>query len=112
MTGEEFATKLKEAGYKGDLRVSVLGHIQRGGSPTARDRVLASWMGAKAVALLKEGKGGLAVGIKHEELVAYPIMGTAEENALFSLTEDGKIKVNTPHKAQIELAQLSRELRR
>ena len=53
MTGEEFATKLKEAGYKGDLRVSVLGHIQRGGSPTARDRVLASRMGARAVELPK-----------------------------------------------------------
>ncbi|MHC5840022.1 ATP-dependent 6-phosphofructokinase, partial [Streptococcus pyogenes] len=47
-----------------------------------------------------------------ETLVEHPILGTAEENALFSIAEDGKIIVNNPHKAQLELAKLSRELRR
>ena len=110
MTGEEFATKLKEAGYKGDLRVSVLGHIQRGGSPTARDRVLASRMGARAVELLRDGIGGVAVGIRNEKMVENPILGKAEEGALFSLTEDGKIVVNNPHKADLGLAELNRSL--
>lgn len=110
MTGEEFATKLKEAGYKGDLRVSVLGHIQRGGSPTARDRVLASRMGARAVELLRDGIGGVAVGIRNEEIVESPILGTAEEGALFSLTTEGGIKVNNPHKAGLELYRLNSAL--
>lgn len=47
-----------------ETRVTVLGHIQRGGSPTAFDRTLASRMGAMAVDLLIKGEGGKAVGIK------------------------------------------------
>ncbi|WP_432402302.1 6-phosphofructokinase [Wukongibacter sp. M2B1] len=52
-----------------ETRVTVLGHIQRGGSPTAFDRVLASRMGAKAVQLLMNGKSGRAVGIKNNEMI-------------------------------------------
>lgn len=110
MSGDEFAKKMIEAGDTSDLRVTNLGHILRGGSPTARDRVLASWMGAHAVELLKEGKGGLAVGIHNEELVERPILGTAEEGALFSLTSEGKIVVNNPHKARLDFAALNRDL--
>lgn len=44
-----------------DVRVIILGHLQRGGTPTAFDRILASRMGAKAIDLLLEGKGGRAV---------------------------------------------------
>ena len=69
MSAAEFGQKLKEAGDTSDLRVTELGHIQRGGSPTARDRVLASRMGAHAVKLLKEGIGGVAVGIRNEKMV-------------------------------------------
>ena len=107
---EEFAAKMKEAGDTSDLRATNLGHVIRGGSPTARDRVLASWMGAHAVDLLKEGIGGVAVGIHNEQLVESPILGTAEEGALFSLTEDGKIIVNNPHKARLDFAELNRSL--
>ncbi|WP_246941149.1 6-phosphofructokinase [Bacillus pinisoli] len=56
-----------------ETRVSILGHIQRGGSPTAADRVLASRLGAKAVELLMEGKAGRAVGIKNNQLVDFSI---------------------------------------
>lgn len=52
-----------------DTRVSVLGHIQRGGSPTAFDRVLASRLGARAVELLIEGQGGRAVGIEKNRVI-------------------------------------------
>lgn len=110
MGAEEFAAKMKEAGDTSDLRATNIGHVVRGGSPTARDRVLASWMGAHAVDLLKEGIGGVAIGIHNEELVESPILGTAEEGALFSLTEDGKIIVNNPHKARLDFAELNRSL--
>jgi 6-phosphofructokinase 1 len=57
-----------------ETRVTVLGHVQRGGSPTAHDRVLASRLAASAVELLIEGKGGRAVGIVNNKLVDYDII--------------------------------------
>lgn len=61
-----------KAGF--ETRVTVLGHVQRGGSPTASDRVLASRLGARAVELLLEGLGGRAVGIEQNKLVDYDII--------------------------------------
>ncbi|QKS71178.1 6-phosphofructokinase [Paenalkalicoccus suaedae] len=52
-----------------DARISVLGFIQRGGDPSAFDRVLASRLGLKAVELLKEGEGKLALGVRQNQLV-------------------------------------------
>ncbi|MBS4173795.1 6-phosphofructokinase [Bacillus sp. FJAT-49736] len=72
-TGNKFAEELKAASNI-ETRVSVLGHIQRGGSPTASDRVLASRLGARAVELLMEEKGGRAVGIERNQLVDYDII--------------------------------------
>lgn len=72
-SGNEFSKKIKDATDL-DTRVSVLGHIQRGGSPTAADRVLASRLGAFAVELLLEGKGGRAVGIEKNELIDHDII--------------------------------------
>ena len=51
-----------------EIRTVVLGHIQRGGTPTARDRILASQLGAQAVELLIKGQRGKAVGIISENL--------------------------------------------
>tara|TARA_B100001146_G_scaffold225062_1_gene246106 strand:+ start:9862 stop:10884 length:1023 start_codon:yes stop_codon:yes gene_type:complete len=56
-----------------DVRVAVLGHMQRGGSPSCYDRVLASRMGVKAVESLLEGQSNYMVGIQHEKMVLYPI---------------------------------------
>jgi len=56
-----------------DVRVSVLGHIQRGGVPTAFDRVLASRMGVKAVESILNGKSNFMVGIMENEIVLTPI---------------------------------------
>ena len=56
-----------------DVRVSVLGHMQRGGNPTCFDRVLASRMGVKAVESLVEGKSNYMVGIRDTKLVLVPI---------------------------------------
>jgi 6-phosphofructokinase 1 len=56
-----------------DVRVSVLGHMQRGGSPTCFDRVLASRMGVKAVESLMEGKTNFMIGIENNNMVLTPI---------------------------------------
>ncbi|MFD2627911.1 6-phosphofructokinase [Oceanobacillus kapialis] len=57
-----------------ETRVTVLGYIQRGGSPTAADRVLASRLGAYSVDLLLEGKAGRMVGIQNNKLVNHDIL--------------------------------------
>ena len=63
-----------------DTRVTVLGHVQRGGSPSAFDRVLASRLGARAVELLLEGKGGRCVGIQNNKLVDHDIIEALAQN--------------------------------
>lgn len=61
----------KETGW--EVRVTVLGHLQRGGSPTAFDRILASRMGALAVDLLLEGKTSQVIGLKENQLKSIDI---------------------------------------
>ena len=56
-----------------ETRATILGHMQRGGTPTCKDRVYASIMGAKAVQLLDEGKSNRVVAYKHGEYVDYDI---------------------------------------
>ena len=56
-----------------ETRATILGHMQRGGSPTCRDRVYASVMGAYAVDLLLEGKTNRVVGYKDGEYVDFDI---------------------------------------
>jgi 6-phosphofructokinase 1 len=51
------------------VRTTALGFIQRGGNPSAFDRVLASRMGVAAVELLRNGHSGLAVGIKENKII-------------------------------------------
>ncbi|MCG4282765.1 6-phosphofructokinase [Lacticaseibacillus saniviri] len=72
MHAEEFSKALGEYGDF-QLRSTVLGHVVRGGSPTARDRVLASQMGSYAVELLLQGKGALAIGIQNNKLTTHDI---------------------------------------
>ncbi len=52
-----------------ETRATILGHMQRGGNPTCRDRVMASIMGAKAVELLKEGKSNRVIGIQQGQYI-------------------------------------------
>lgn len=56
-----------------DMRVCVLGHIQRGGNPTARDRVLASRLGSAAVSIIMEGHSGVMVGIVNGSVKITPL---------------------------------------
>jgi 6-phosphofructokinase 1 len=68
----EIAAKVKERYPEIDTRVTVLGHIQRGGSPSAYDRVLASTLGYAAVKALKEGQRGVMVGIVDKKVEFTP----------------------------------------
>ncbi|MFV2046002.1 6-phosphofructokinase [Metabacillus litoralis] len=72
-SANELAEQLKEK-YHLETRISVLGHIQRGGSPTGFDRVLASRLGARAVELLLQGKSGRAIGMQKQEIVDHDII--------------------------------------
>ena len=66
-----------------ESRVTVLGYLQRGGVPTAFDRILASKMGAKAVNLLIEGKSNRAIGIKDNHLIDIDMMKALSKTKVF-----------------------------
>lgn len=69
---QEIAKKIEQS-TNVESRATILGHVQRGGSPTVRDRVFASQMGHYAVELLEQGIGNRVVGVKHGEIVDYDI---------------------------------------
>lgn len=69
---EEIAKKI-EAETGVEARATILGHVQRGGNPTVRDRVMATEMGYAAVKLLKDGIGNRVIGWKKGEIVNYDI---------------------------------------
>jgi 6-phosphofructokinase 1 len=61
-----------------ETRATVLGHIQRGGTPVAYDRILASRMGAYSIELLLQGFGGRCVGVQNDKLVHHDIIDAIE----------------------------------
>lgn len=63
-----------------EARVSILGHMQRGGAPSCFDRVLASRMGVKAVELLIDGKSNLMVGIQNNQMVPVELEKAIKEH--------------------------------
>ncbi len=69
---ESVAAQVKERLPELETRVTILGHIQRGGSPTARDRMLASMLGYAAVKALKEGQQGVMVGLINKQIAYTP----------------------------------------
>ena len=74
---EEIAKRIKEeTGI--DTRATIIGHIQRGGSPTCRDRVYASAMGSRAVDLLHQGQTSRVVAFCHGEFTDYSIQAAME----------------------------------
>jgi len=81
----ELADYVEENMTEYEVRVSVLGHMQRGGSPSCFDRVLASRMGVKAVESLREGKSNYMVGLKNDKIDLTP----------FDEAIKGKTKINT-----------------
>ncbi|QUB96533.1 6-phosphofructokinase [Leptotrichia sp. oral taxon 221] len=73
-----------------DIRVTILGHVQRGGAPTANDRILATKLGVKAVELLIDGEAGLMVGMESGKVTTHKL-SYAWENYSKSSEEDYKI---------------------
>jgi 6-phosphofructokinase 1 len=71
-TTYRLATELKRRSNI-DARVAILGHVQRGGSPSAMDRYMASIMGAEAVTALLEGKHDLAIGLVNGRIARIPL---------------------------------------
>lgn len=70
---EYYAERVQKEYPQYDVRVSILGHLQRGGSPTSVDRILASRLGVAAVEALVEGQRNVMVGVNHTEIVYVPI---------------------------------------
>ena len=67
-----YADRVRKEYPEFDVRISILGHLQRGGSPTARDRILASMLGVGAVQALIDGQRNVMIGIKNDEIVYVP----------------------------------------
>lgn len=63
-----------------DVRVSILGHLQRGGNPSAHDRIIASRMGAASIQALIKGLRNVMVGIDNDEIVYVPFSRAIKEN--------------------------------
>lgn len=63
---------LKQIGFEADMRETVLGHLQRGGSPIAYDRILATQFGVKAFEMVLEGKFGEMVAYRHPHIISVP----------------------------------------
>ncbi len=66
------AERVKKEYPQYDVRVSILGHLQRGGSPSAQDRILASRMGIAAIQALIENQRNVMIGIRENEIVYVP----------------------------------------
>ena len=66
------AERVKREYPQFDVRVSILGHLQRGGSPTAQDRILATRMGVAAVDALMDGQRNVMIGIQNDQIVNVP----------------------------------------
>ncbi len=68
-----YADRVRKEYPQYDVRVTILGHLQRGGTPSAFDRILASRLGYASIEALKEGQRNIMVGIHDDEIVYIPI---------------------------------------
>ncbi|MBO7603950.1 MAG: 6-phosphofructokinase [Bacteroidales bacterium] len=75
-----YAERIRNEYPQFDARVTILGHLQRGGMPTAYDRILASRMGYAAIEALMEGQRNVMIGIKNDEIVYVPISRAVKNN--------------------------------
>ena len=68
-----YAERVRQEYPQYQVKVSILGHLQRGGSPTAQDRILARRLGVASIEALKEGQRNVMIGIKNDQIVYVPI---------------------------------------
>lgn len=80
----QLSQQLKKAGCTAEIRETVLGHVQRGGSPTAFDRVLASLFGVKAFELVLEGNFGRMVALKNNQITSVTLEEATREYNIVS----------------------------
>lgn len=74
----------KKAGF--EAKVCILGHVQRGGSPTATDRILASQLGSAAVRVLQQGQYDVMVGVQNQKVVFEPLKSCLNQKKLVNRT--------------------------
>ena len=67
-----YAERVKNEYPQYDVRVTILGHLQRGGKPTAHDRIIASRMGVASIQALMEGQRNVMIGIENDKIVYVP----------------------------------------
>ena len=75
-----YAERVRNEYPEYDVRVSILGHLQRGGSPSAGDRILASRLGVGAINALLDGQRNVMVGIKNDEVVYVPFSSAVKSD--------------------------------
>lgn len=85
---EVLKEELKASGFKGDIRTMVLGHLQRGGTPTPFDRILATQYGVKAFEMVLDKEYGQMVAFKGQNLVTVPIVEAISKYKLVDLDSD------------------------
>ncbi len=81
----KMAERVKKQYPQYDVRVSILGHLQRGGSPTAQDRILASRMGVAAIQALLENQRNVMIGIRENEIDYVPFKRAIKKDREISL---------------------------
>lgn len=75
-----YAERIKKEHPEFDVRVSILGHLQRGGSPSASDRILASMLGCGAIQALIDGQRNVMIGVRNDEIVYVPFASAVKSD--------------------------------
>ena len=78
-----YADRVKKEFPQFDVRVSILGHLQRGGSPTAHDRILASRTGVGAIEAIMQGQRNIMIGVRNNEVVYVPLSEAIRQDKPF-----------------------------
>ncbi len=86
---EKLEADLKAIGVEHDIRCSILGHLQRGGIPTAYDRILATEFGVHAFEFVKEGRFGEMIAYHHPEVIGVPLVEAVNKPNL--VTPDNRL---------------------
>ena len=78
-----YAERVKKEFPQFDVRVSILGHLQRGGSPSAHDRILASRTGVGAIEAIMQGQRNVMIGVRNNEVVYVPLSEAIRQDKPF-----------------------------
>ena len=89
-----YADRVRKEFPEFDVRVSILGHLQRGGRPSARDRILASRTGCGAIEAIMQGQRNVMIGVRNNEVVYVPLSEAIRSDCLL-YTSDAADDVST-----------------